>query len=387
MSAHGAARPALAYVVNTLNPGGTERLVVEMSLAFADEFDMQVFCLDEPGAWAERLRTAGIAVYGMWRQPGFDPGLPLRLARAFRESGVRIVHAHQCTAWFYAALARLSYSAPRLLLEEHGRFYPEVENKARAAVNRLLIRRLTHRFIAVSEDIRQRLVRYEGLDASQIEVIYNGVTPSPPLTPQERVRLRAQLGFGPEDFVVGTVGRFDPIKNLPMLVSSLRQSLAGTPRVHGLLVGDGPVMGEVRQLLAGAGLESRVRLTGYRSDARELVQAMDLFVLSSLSEGTSMALLEAMAAGIAVAVTDVGGNPEVVVRDVTGWVVPSGDVEALSRVIEWAAADRMKRDSFACAGKQRFENEFSMGRMIERYRGEYHQMLDPGLATTRASRI
>jgi glycosyltransferase involved in cell wall biosynthesis len=378
MSAQPAAgRPALAYVVNTLNPGGTERLVVEMSLAFADEFDMHVFCLDEPGAWAERLRGAGIPVHGMWRQPGFDPSMVARLAHGFRSCGARIIHAHQVTAWFYSALARLLFSAPRLLFEEHGRFYPEIENKKRVLVNRLLIRRLTHRCVAVSEDIRQRLVRYEGLEASRIDVIYNGVTAPATLSAQQRADLREQLGFGPEDFVVGTVGRFDPIKNLPMLVGSVAQAARQLPQLRGLLVGDGPVMGEVRQLIDAASLSDRVELTGYRSDARDLVQAMDLFVLSSFSEGTSMALLEAMAAGVAVAVTDVGGNPEVVQREQTGWVVASDDREGLTAAFLEAARDPQKRQAFADAGRHRFETQFAMKGMIARYRDEYRRMSQP----------
>src|SRR6202030_533260 len=124
-----------------------------------------------PGAWARELRDRGVRVHTIWRQPGFDVSIPAKLKTHFQRQRTRIIHAHQCTSWFYAALSRLSYSEPRLLLQEHGRFYPEVENRARAFVNRALIRRLTHRFVAVSRDIRDRLVRYEGLDAGQIEVI------------------------------------------------------------------------------------------------------------------------------------------------------------------------------------------------------------------------
>ena len=166
--------PNLAYVVHSLNPGGTEKLIVEMSLAFASEFDVAVMCLDEPGLWAAELRAKGIPVHCLWRQPGLDLAMPVRLANHFRRSNTQIIHAHQCTPWFYAALSRLLHSAPRLLLEEHGRFFPEVQNPKRVFVNRLLVRKLTHRFVAVSSDIRMRLQRYEGLNAERIEVIYNG---------------------------------------------------------------------------------------------------------------------------------------------------------------------------------------------------------------------
>jgi len=368
-------RPALAYVVNSLDPGGTEKLVVDMSVAFAADFSVHVFCLDEPGLWARELRERGIPVYGLWRQPGLDLRLPVKLARLFRRLEVRIVHAHQCTAWFYAALSRLIYRPPALLLEEHGRFFPEVDRPLRRVVNRWLIRRLTQRFVAVSEDIRERLGRYEGLDRARIEVIYNGVSTEPNTCASARNALRGELGFGAADFVVGTVGRFDPIKNLPMLVKSLAAARAKDARVGGLFVGDGAEWTRVRSLVESLGLAGRVRLTGFRDDSRVLVQCMDLFVLSSLSEGTSMALLEAIAAGVPVAVTAVGGNPEIVIGGETGWVVPSGDVDSLTGAILEASGDAARRGRLAGAGKQRFEERFTFERMIARYRELYRSLI------------
>jgi L-malate glycosyltransferase len=368
-------RPGLSYVVNSLNPGGTERLVVEMSCAFSQEYDVQVLCLDDEGTWAAELRGRGIEVHALGRKPGIDLALPAKLGSHFRKHGARIVHAHQCTAWFYAALSRVLYPRPRLLFEEHGRFFPEVESPARALVNRVLIRKLTHRFVAVSSDIRERLQRYEGLDAGQIEVVYNGVAPAQRLRSGDRDALRRELGFDSGDFVVGTVGRFDPIKNLPMLVASLETAGEQAGALRGLLVGDGPVFGEIGSLVRQGPMRDRIQLTGYRSDARRLAQCLDLFVLSSFSEGTSMALLEAMAAGVPVAVTEVGGNPEIVRNGETGWTVPSGSTDALARVIGEAMSDSTKRNRLADAGRLRFEEKFAMDRMIGNYRERYRQLL------------
>jgi glycosyltransferase involved in cell wall biosynthesis len=370
-----AARPSLGYVVNSLNPGGTEKLVVEMSLAFAPEFDVSVYCLDEPGVWATDLRDRGIPVHCLWRQPGVDLAIPMKLARHFRRWGTQIIHAHQCTPWFYAALSRLLYSAPRLLLEEHGRFFPEVYKLKRVLLNRMLIKRLTHRFVAVSEDIRQRLVRYEGLGGCQIDVVYNGVRPELPLGPEAREALRQGFGFEPESFVVGTVGRFDPIKNLPILVESLARACREISTLRGFLVGNGPMFADVGSLVEQAGLSDRIQMLGFREDARKLIQSMDLFVLSSFSEGTSMALLEAIAAGVPVVVTNVGGNPEVVANGYTGWVVPSDSADDLTAAILEALKDVSKRQQFATAGQRRFEERFTFDRMIDGYRQQYGTLL------------
>ena len=368
-------RPGLLYIVNSLNPGGTERLVMEMGLAFSGEFRVSIVCLDEPGLWAADLRRQGIPVHCLWRQPGLDLSMPVKIARIAREINAVLIHAHQCTPWFYGALSRLFYRKPKLLLEEHGRFYPEEDKPTRRRVNRAVIVPLSHRFVAVSEDVRWRLDRYEGLDAARVDVIYNGVDVGPRLTSPERLALRETLGFTEHDIVIGTVGRFDPIKNLPMFIESLAAAREQNRRIRGLLVGDGPEFGAVKALLGTHGLEDAVRLTGFRSDARRLVQCLDLFVLSSFSEGTSMALLEAMASGVPAVVTAVGGNPEIVVAGETGWVVPSGAVAALTSAVLDAAADESLRRDFGRAGRQRFEDNFTFGRMIECYRELYRSMM------------
>ena len=367
--------PGLLYIVNSLNPGGTERLVMEMGLAFRREFRVAIVCLDEPGLWATDLRRQGVPVHCLWRQPGLDLSMPVKIARLAREIDAAIIHAHQCTPWFYGALSRMFHGAPKLLLEEHGRFYPEEDKPARRRVNRAVIVPLSHRFVAVSEDVRWRLDRYEGLDAARVDVIYNGVDVGPRLTSPERLALRQTLGFTEHDIVVGTVGRFDPIKNLPMFIESLAAAREQNRRIRGLLVGDGPEFGAVKALLGTHGLEDAVRLTGFRSDARQLVQCLDLFVLSSFSEGTSMALLEAMASGVPAVVTAVGGNPEIVVAGETGWVVPSGAVAALTSAVLDAAADESLRRDFGRAGRQRFEDNFTFSRMIECYRELYRSMM------------
>ncbi len=380
-----ASRPSIAYVALTLNPGGTERLAVDMARAFRHEFDVTMVCLDEPGAWAGSLRALGIPVHCVWRQPGLDLNVVGRLSSLFRRLQPDIVHAHQCTPWFYAALSRLAWRPPRLLLEEHGRFWPEPDKPLRRLVNRALIAPLTHRAIAVSKDIRHRLARYEGLRADRVDVIYNGVTPAPALGADERRALRASLGLPDDAFVVGTVGRLDPIKNLPMLVEALRQSLPRVPTLHGLVVGDGPERERLRAAIGAAGLQARMVTTGHRDDARRLTQCMDLFVLASLSEGTSMALLEALAGGVPVAVTDVGGNPEVVEAGISGWVVPTQDAPALALAIVEAATVPALARQRAEAARQRFSSRFSFDAMLDAYRRLYAGML--GGATSLQPRL
>ena len=274
-------------------------------------------------------------------------------------------------------LSRLLHASPRLLLEEHGRFFPEVERPLRRSLNRLLLRRLTHRFVAVSDDVRERLAVYEGLPRAAIEVVPNGVPRPTALAPAARAALRASLGLPVDAFVVGTVGRFDPIKNLPLLVDALARAAPQLPRLRALLVGDGAELAAVRQRVAAAALDDRVCFTGFRADARELTQCMDLFVLSSHSEGLSIALLDAQAAGVPAAVTAVGGNPDVVVHGETGWVVAPGDAAALAAAIVAGGGDARLCAGLGAAAVRRHAERFDWEAMLRRYRELYRGMLEP----------
>lgn len=368
-------RPRLAYVVHTLNPGGTERLAVDMALTFHCRYRVQVICLDEPGLWAGELRTQGIPVHCLWRQAGFDPGVVVRLAGQLKSDRIDLVHAHQCTPWFYAALARLLYRRPKLLLEEHGRFHPEISKPLRILVNKLLIRRLTHMFVAVSSDIRERLVTYEGLAHDAIRVIYNGTKPVPRLPPSDRDSLRSELGYAGEEFVIGAIGRLDSIKNLPLLIRGFGILRQRHPDLRLLIVGEGPERPRIEALIRENGLESRVRLTGFRHDTRRLMGAIDLFAMASFSEGTSMAILEAMSAGLPIVVSAVGGNREIIRHGQTGLLFPSEDMDALVWGVERLYADNVLCQSLAGAAQKDFGARYSFDAMIDSYAHIYGELL------------
>lgn len=369
----------LTYLVHSLNPGGTERLAMEMAAAFRSEFEVSIICLDAPGAWAADARRDGVPVYCLWRQPGVDLRLARPLARLASRRGTCLWHAHQYSPWFYAGLAKLVDCRAKLLFQEHGRQYPEVRKRTRIGFNRAVLLPRTDRVVAVSEETRQRLARFEGLPAARVEVVYNGVAAPPRLGTKERDAVRrVDLGFGKDEFVVGTVGRLDPIKNLPLLLEALVRARRREPRLRAILIGDGSARASLEEQVRRLGLQGVVTLTGYRPDAPHLVGALDLFVLSSFSEGTSLALLESMAAARPAVVTEAGGSPEIVRDGHTGWVVPPDDVEALAAALLAAAADPAETSRRGEAARRRFTERFSMERMIDRYRGIYEELLASG---------
>ncbi len=363
----------IAYIVHSLNLGGTERLAADMSLALKDSFDMSIVCLDEPGIWAEQVREKGVAVTCLYRQPGLDFRMASGLASYARQRRIDLFHAHQCTPWFYAGLSRLLCPAPKLVFEEHGRLYPEVLNKRRKWFNRFVLQKLTHRVTAVSSDVKQRLIDYEGVCPDRIQVVYNGVKPAPPVSDADKKALRRRFGFSDQDIIAGCVGRLDPIKNLPLFINALKTARAACPDLKGIIIGDGPLYSELKTLVKTLDMQDHIRFTGYRKDAAFLIHIMDIYTLVSFSEGTSMALLEAMSAGVPAIVTRVGGNPEIVVHDQTGWMILSDDPSALTAALTNAASDVTKRHSLGRNARNRFLESFTFDRMIQQYSSIYKQ--------------
>ena len=369
------ARPNIAYLVHSLDPGGTERLALDMALWFSRRYRMHIFCMDRPGQWAADARDRGIPVTCLDRRPGIDFCLPFKLAAKIRQARIDLVHAHQYTPWFYAGLARVMTPRTRVLFQEHGRHFPEQKKNKRILFNRLLLSPLTWGMTAVSRDILRRLVRYEGVPKKRIKVIYNGTRPLAPMAEDERSALRSDLGFDKSDVIVAAVGRLDPIKNLPLFLEGLAGAAKIDPRIKGLVVGDGPE-GQALQAKAEAlGLSGRIVFTGFREDAVRLVQAADVFALTSFSEGTSMALLEAMAAGLPTVVTRVGGNPDIVVDDRTGWIIDSNNLAQLTTVLCRAAGDGSHRKTLGRTGQQRFFRLFEFNAMVRAYDELYREAL------------
>ncbi|MBU0970836.1 MAG: glycosyltransferase [Proteobacteria bacterium] len=368
-------RPRIAYIVHSLNPGGTERLAIDMASIFSKAYDMVILCLDEPGKWASDAQKSGVPVYSFGRRPGIDWKIPVKLRTFAKKHQIDLFHAHQYTPWFYAALTRMIHPPLKVLFQEHGRHYPETKKPKRKWINQLVFQHLTAECTAVSRDIKQRLIFYEGLLPGKIKIIYNGVKPLSPIGFREKEDLRSQLGFRPADVVLGTCGRLDPIKNLSLFLGGVEQLKPTISGLKGLIVGDGPLMPAIKDRIRQSGLEKDIVLTGFRFDATRLVQIMDIFTLTSFSEGTSMALLEAMACAIPAIVTDVGGNPELIENQKTGWVVPSNDPDSFRAAVTEAVNTPEKCKTMGRAAKKKFETHFSFNTMIHAYENVYETLL------------
>ncbi|MDO8835672.1 MAG: glycosyltransferase [Vicinamibacterales bacterium] len=356
------------HVVLSLSPGGAERLVVELSTRLHRDLPAGVCCLDEPGAWAADVLAAGIPVTVLGRQPGFHPGLGLRLAAEARRQGAGVLHCHQYTPFVYGSLAGLRSPRLRLVFTEHGRLAGAVPSAKRRVVNSVLSLR-AERIVAVSEELRQFMLQ-EGFPAARVDVIHNGIDPGPEVSPDGRAQARGLLGLAPHTPVIGTVARLDTVKRLDILVDALAVVRYELPSAHLVIVGDGPERQRLEGLVDERGLRGGVTLTGARHDARALVPAFDVFANTSDSEGVSLTILEAMAASRPVIATRVGGTPEVLTPH-TGVLVPPGDSRAAAGAVAALLRDPAARQALGDAARQRVVEHFSFARMAQRYLEAY----------------
>jgi L-malate glycosyltransferase len=359
--------PRVLQVILSFNPGGTERLVLELAARLHGEMPMKVVCLDDPGPWAHEVQSRGIEVEALRRSHGFRPGLGLAIARAAHRHGASIIHAHQYSPFVYSCLARLRRPGIQVVFTEHGRLSDAPPSAKRRTANRVL-RNLPARVFSVSEDLKRHLVA-EGFAADSVDVIYNGIDVGPLPDPAARASARASPSISDDELVIGTIGRLDPVKDF----GTLMRAVAALPESHRarlVIIGDGPERSRLEQLAAGLAAGSRIRLVGHRDNARQWLPAFDIFVNSSISEGVSLTILEAMAAGLPVIATRVGGTPEVV-DESCGRLVPARDPASLEALLRSIAQQRDERRQLGRRARERVETRFTLDRMIGEYRAIY----------------
>lgn len=354
------------HVLHSMALGGAEVLVCDFLRATRADIWQAVVCLDAVGPLGEALRAEGVRVDVLGRREGFDPRMVLGL-RAFLEAErPDVVCAHQYTPWSYAAMAVATCrERPGLAFIEHGRHHPDRRRPKRVLANRGLFLHLTGRVVAVCGYIKRLLVENEGIPASRIDVVYNGVDPSrfdPATAGDARARVRAELGLRPEQPVAVCVARLHPVKDHPTLLRAFAYAVRRVPDAHLLVVGAGDAT-QLRALAGELGVAGQVSFTGARRDIPAVYAASDVFAMASLSEGTSVTLLESMLLERPSVVTDVGGNPEIVARDVTGLLSPRGDAEALGANLAALLSDRERAAAMGRRGRARVLDRFTQARM------------------------
>ena len=364
----------VAHVLSSVHIGGQERVALDLSWGQrAAGHQVTVVSLAPPpdGALADRFREYGVDVERVPKEPGVHPTLTLRLAALFRRRRIDVVHTHNRMPLVYATPAgRLNGAV--LVHTRHG---PGRGTK-REQWFRSKAGRLLDAYVAVTPALERLARELDDCDPAKLVVIENGIDLTR-FRPDEEARraTREALGIPRDAWVVGSVGRFEPEKDYPLLVRALAPALGPDARL--LIVGDGSEAGAVRAEIAARNVQPFVHLPGRSSDAAPYYAAMDVFVLSSRSEGLPLVSLEAMATGLPVVATAVGGLPELIDDGVTGYLIPSGDEVALrTRVLALRANPEAARAT-GMRGQTQARARHSREVMVERYLELYTRRRTP----------
>ncbi len=355
--------------------GGTE-MVIKSLVEGTDKnlFESEILCIEPKlGPFGEQMVAQGIKVTNLHWVGGFDKKLILRIRKYIKINRIDILHCHQYSPWVYGVLAAL-FTKTKVIFTEHGRFYPDSSSWKRRLVNPQLNKATAH-VTAISEATKQALVEYENFPEQDIQVIYNGIKglSAPSLDKLDEVK-RA-LGITEQDICLGTIARFDPIKNHLMMLRAFHDCLASQPNLKLVIVGDGEMRAQIEAEIDKLGIANKVVLTGYKTNPQQYLAIMDIFLLSSFSEGTSMTLLEAMSIGKPCVVTDAGGNKEVIAHNINGLVTPNDSQDEFAASILKIIQDPNLSEMYAQNSTLRFANHFDIKCMTEIFSDTYQAVL------------
>lgn len=373
--------PLIAHVIFHLGVGGLENGLVNLINHIPeDRYRHAIICLKGFSEFHKRLNRDDVEIIALNKREGKDFSVYGKLYRVFRQLKPDIVHTRNLTAMEAQVVAAVAGVKARVH-GEHGRDIFDLDGKNwKYNLLRKAIRPFIHHFITVSKDLENWLIDTVKVSPVKIHQIYNGV---------EHLRFHpggtVPVEIFPPDFfdgrpfVVGSVGRMAAVKDFPTLVQAflmLRNELSETDRPLRLIIaGEGVARAECEAMLRSAGVEQFAWLPGERDDVPQLMQAMDVFALPSLGEGISNTVLEAMASGLPVIATRVGGNTELVLEGETGCLVPSGDPVALARAISQYHQDSTAVYRHGQRARAIIEQQFSMRSMTNGYLAVYDRVL------------
>lgn len=374
--------PLIAHVMYRFGTGGLENGVVNLINRLpSDGYRHAVIALtDIVPSFAARVRRDDVFYVGLKKPPGHGFRVYRQLVQLLRDLRPAVMHTRNLAA-LECQLPAWWAGVPVRIHSEHG----WDESDPHGSVRRYQwVRRIyspfVHHFIALSTDLGGYLRRHVGVADKHITQIINGVDVDrfrPSST--GRVAIPGCPFDAPDLFVAGTVGRMQTVKAQPLLARAFVLALAMAPelrqRLRLTLVGDGPLRAEAQSVLEAAGVSSLAWLPGERTDIPEVMQSLNAFVLPSLTEGISNTILEAMACGLPVLATRVGGNDELVDPGVTGELVAAGNVEEMARGLIALAANPDRAAAQGRAGRQRAEQSFSLATMVRSYAGVYERLL------------
>lgn len=373
-------RPLVMHVVYRFATGGLENGVANLINRMpAGAYRHAIVALTEVTDFKERIRRDDVEFFALDKPPGHALRLYPQLYRLFREQKPQIVHTRNLGA-LEVTVPAWAAGVPVRIHGEHGRDIGDYDGSSRKHQwIRRIYRPFVTKYLALSRDLADYLMQKVGIPESRVSQIYNGVDAQRFSPAASRMPIDGCPFSDDGSWLVGTVGRMQTVKDQNNLVRAFIAALKSAPelrsRLRLILVGEGPLRAQAQSMLDEAGIADIAWLPGERVDIPAILQGLDCFVLPSLAEGISNTILEAMASGLPVIATAVGGNGELVDAGQTGILVPPADPDALAQAILKLACNPAEASKMGNAGRAAVESRFSLDAMVEAYRQLYDELL------------
>jgi len=358
----------IAHIIETPGTGGAESVLVDIATRLPPEFTSIGIMMCESWTGAE-LAKRGIPVTVMPLRKSFDLGWPLRFAKFLREHQIDAVQSHEFTANAYATAGARLAGVP-IVCTIHGKNYWPHALYRRAAYR--WVARNSRAFVAVSADLAQFTAETLGIPSARVTVLRNGIdTDRFARDPAQRSRVRAEFGAKDSQTVLLACGELSEVKGHEWLIRAAPEIIARYPNVLVAIAGDGALRARLESLAAELGMAAHVRFLGFRRDVPALLSAADVFVMPSLSEGLPLAILEAMASGVPIVATRVGGMPQLIQTGQTGWLVAPSDAQDLARGILSAVEDEPARRRVTAAAHELCVRDYALENTVKAYAALY----------------
>ncbi len=374
-------RPLVLHVMHRFDTGGLENGVVNLINHMpAGAYRHAVLAMTDVTGFRQRVARSDVEFIALKKPPGHGLWQYRRLYSLFRQLRPAVVHSRNLSA-LEVQVPAWAARVPVRVHGEHGRDVGDLDgNNLNLQRVRRVYRPFVHHYVALSRDLAAYLQSKVLVQPGAITQIYNGVDTAR-FSPDSRGPQPIDAcPFDPaQHWLVGTVGRMQTVKDQPMLAQAFVQALALAPQLAGrlrlVMVGDGPLRAEALTILEVAGLAHLAWLPGERTDVPQVMRGLHAFALPSLAEGISNTILEAMACALPVLATAVGGNADLVLDGVTGYILPPGDPQAMAQAIVALALHAPSARTMGEAGRLRVQERFSMQAMVGAYQSVYDRQL------------
>lgn len=349
----------VCHVIGKLAFGGAERLLLDICRKIdKDKFQLSIVVLKRDNPLIEQFEDAGVEVKCIEKKGKYDFSLTRRLAEFFKQLKPDIVHTHLFLADFWAGRAARLAGVKRIVSTKHDILSEDLIRDYLGRKARLKCDKV----VAISKATREYLVETEKISCDRIEVIYNGIDIN-------KFYCEKQAILEKEGLVIGTVGRLVGEKGQKHLIRACRFIKNHDWRL--IVVGEGPLKKELNDLAISLGIADQVRFDGVLEDVRPVLEEMDIFVLPSISEGLSLVILEAAAAGKVVVATKVGGVPEIIKDKENGLLFKPKNIEQLVGHLNWIDEHREEARKMAINLQRRVAQEFDINKTIKEYEKLY----------------